>query len=696
VSSRRELLIGRFRAGSLDRIRRMSLILIKVQEGTGFEQLEELSREIHTLKGESRMLGFADISDLAHESEEVLGAGRGAPPTPEQCARLIDAFELISRALRGELGGDEEAHLVLARRRETMRDPAPAKEVAGEQPPPAAAAKTVPPPQLNELELRERREQREQRVQREQRGQREQRDKWVQVNARRIDELCERISDFDADFNAIRQSLRELARSAFLEKKARPLLEDLDRAETKLQDITNMGWALRLVPVAPTLEDLAKHAHDLATKLEKKVHVSVRGGEAQIERTVLDALWDPMLHLVRNAIDHGIEHPSERAGKPPRASLLIQAESVGPNVIVSIVDDGRGIDPRSVREAAVTRGLLGAEAASSMSDREVMDLLFVHGFSTRAQVGELSGRGVGLDVVRDTVEALGGSASLESQPHHGTRVALSLPAAIGKERALVIPFGDLLYGIPSRDVVEILPEATAHTEPVAGGRILRHRDVALPLRSMGAALGAAASADGRFVLVVQHGGVRSAFSVPSLLGDRELVRRPVDPVVIATMHVHASAILSDGKLVLLLTVPELLRRSERAAETLGAPGPARRQPRVLVVDDSPIVREVVTEILRGGGFEPHALPDGTTALDYLDGNPVDVAVLDVDMPGMNGLELLQRIRVRWQRLPVVMLTTQASPEIKRQALSLGADAYVVKAEFLEGSLLKTVRRFAGD
>jgi chemotaxis protein histidine kinase CheA len=517
----------------------------------------------------------------------------------------------------------------------------------------------------------------------------------VQVNARRIDDLCERLADFDADFNGVRQALRDLAGSPLVEKAARPLIEDLDRAETKLQDIANLGWALRLVPVAPTLEDLAKHAHELATQLGKKVHVDVRGGEAQIERTLLDALWEPMLHLVRNAIDHGIEDPRERGAKPPRASLLIQAESIGPNVIVSIVDDGRGIDPEDVRQAAVTRGLLGGETASTISDREAVELVFVHGFSTRAQVGELSGRGVGLDVVRDTVEALGGTAALESEPGRGTRVTLSLPAAIGKERALVVRLGDLFYGLPSRDVIEVVPETTARTEPVAGGRIVRHRDVAIPLRSMGAALGAPGSGD-HFILVVQHAGTRWAFSVPSFLGDRELVRRPVDPVVATTMHIHACATLSDGKLVFLLTVPELLRRSDRAPEAQGATGQARRQSRVLVVDDSPIVREVVTEILRGGGFEPHPVPDGATALEFLDGNPVDVAVLDVDMPGMNGLELLQRIRLRPQRLPVVMLTTQASPEIKRQALSLGADAYVVKAEFLEGSLLKTVRRFAGD
>jgi two-component system, chemotaxis family, sensor kinase CheA len=660
----------------------MSLVLIKLREGNGFEQLEELSRDIHTLKGESRMLGFADISDLVHESEEVLGAGRGAPPTPERCTRLIDSFELIARALRGELGVDEDAHLALLAGRAALRQSAAPKEEAREPSALAEGAENVPPaPKPNPIEPRE---------------PREPRDKWVQVNARRVDELCERISDFDADFNAIRQSLRDLARSALVDKTARPLLEDLDRAETKLQDLTNMSWALRLVPVAPALEELARHAHELATKLEKKVLVNVRGGEAQVERTVLDAMWEPMLHLVRNAIDHGIEHPSERAGKPPRASLQIQAESIGPNVIVSVVDDGRGIDPRRVREAAVARGLLGAEAASRMTDRELTELVFVHGFSTRAQVGDLSGRGVGLDVVRDTVEALGGSASLESQPNHGTRVALSLPAAIGKERALVVCFGDLLYGIPSRDVVDILPEATARTEAVAGGRILWHREVAIPLRSMGPVLGATPNTEGRFILVVQHASVRFAFSVPSLLGDREVVRRPVGAVVEATMHIHASALLSDGKLVLLLTVPELLRRCERTPETVVAPAQARRQSRVLVVDDSPIVREVVTEILRGGGFEPHPVPDATTALEYLDGNPVDVAVLDVDMPGMDGLELLQRIRLRWQRLPVVMLTTQASPEIKRQALSLGADAYVVKAEFLEGSLLKTVRRFAGD
>ena len=277
-------------------------------------------------------------------------------------------------------------------------------------------------------------------------------------------------------------------------------------------------------------------------------------------------------------------------------------------------------------------------------------------------------------------------------------MSLTLPATIGKERVLIIQCGDVLYGLPSRNVMEVLPAASIPPEVVAGGRVIRHRDTVLTLRSLPTVMGMEEAEQDTFVLILEHGTTWYAFSVPSLLGDRELVRRPVDAVVAAAAHIHASATLNDGRLVLLLTVAELLRRSEEAphAASMARREAHRAATRVLVVDDSPIIREVVTEILRGGGFYPLPMPDAQTALSFLEKEEADVAVLDVDMPGIDGFELLTRIRLRSQRLPVIMLTTRASAEDKRRASSLGADAYVVKAEFLEGTLLKTVRRFSGE
>jgi chemotaxis protein histidine kinase CheA len=656
------------------------------------------------------MLGFADISELAHDAEGLLsGDASGAPPTSEQYGELVGALDVIARALRGELGGEAEARAVVAQSRERIRARPALPGAEGHEPgdaasEPAAAGVPVAHPATAEPapEIRTADDAPETTHVRRpsQQPQAQQQDRWVQVNSRRVDELCERVADFDMDFNAIQQALRDLLRAPpdKVARLGRPLLEELDRAQTKLQDITTGSWTLRLVPVAPALEELARHAHDLAAGLGKKVQVTVQGSDVQIERAVLDAMWEPMLHVIRNAIDHGIELPSDRGAKPERGSLVLRAETLGPNVVVSVADDGKGIDAQGVREAALARGLLSPQAAAELNDRELVQVVFVHGFSTRAQVSELSGRGVGLDAVRGAVEALGGSAALDSEPGKGTRVSLTLPATVGKESILVVQIGDLFFGIPARDVIEIVPTANATTERIAGGSILRHRDVAIPLRSMSGALGLGTGTNDPFILVLQQGAARFAYTVPSLLGDRELVRRPVDPVVATAMHIHASASLSDGQLVLLLTVGEILRRSEAAPQAGAAPAARRapKRPRVLVVDDSPIVRELVSEILRGNGLEPSPMPGGEAALAFLDNNHVDVALLDVDMPGMNGFELLQRIRLRPERIPVVMLTTHASIEVKQRALSLGADAYLVKADFLEGSLLKTVRRYAGE
>jgi two-component system, chemotaxis family, sensor kinase CheA len=370
--------------------------------------------------------------------------------------------------------------------------------------------------------------------------------RWVQVNAQRIDELCERISDFEGEFRALSFKLGAYARASPQEhrdaRELRSLMADFDRGRMALEEITSSAWALRLMPVQPALLDLATYARNLATRQGKRVRTFVRGGDVQIERSLLDALGEPLLHLVRNAVDHGIESTQEREANGNRGDgqIQISAEAVGPNILVSIADDGRGIDTARLRTTAVERGLLDTDAASALRERDALDLVFQHGFSTRAEVTDLSGRGLGLDIVRKSVESAGGTVSVTSEVGAGTRFVLTLPATISKEKHLVIEEGDSLLALPSRQVKEVLLLTEERVEAVAGGMVVAFNDDKIPLIPLGRLMGSP-EAERNWAIVVELGGQDWALTVSKLLGEFALLRRPIDRIVGAMGLVGASA-----------------------------------------------------------------------------------------------------------------------------------------------------------
>jgi chemotaxis protein histidine kinase CheA/CheY-like chemotaxis protein len=396
--------------------------------------------------------------------------------------------------------------------------------------------------------------------------------------------------------------------------------------------------------------------------------------------------------LVQNAVDHGLELPDARGSKAPVARLKLLAESVGPSVVLRVEDDGRGIDPVEVRRAAVERGVVADDVARELSDAQVTELLFEHGFSTRGEASRTSGRGVGLDVVRRRVESLGGNVTIESQKSIGTRFTLSVPFAITKEKLLVVELCGAPYGFPAR-VVRAVLGSEAVPQP-GQDSVVRHDGELVPFRSLCDALSLPQDESEAFVLLLELSGRRFAASVGRIVGERELIRRPAEKLLHQT-GIGASAVLEDGRIVLL---PELnyVQRALRARAGQLVPGALtteRRRQRVLVADDSPVVRELVTEILTGAGLAVEQAGDGADALERILHSEPDLVVSDVEMPRMNGFDLLAEVRRRTQRLPVIMLSTRGSVEDRKRATRLGANAYLVKTEFHSESLLEVVRRF---
>lgn len=660
----REALLARFRAGLLERVRTTQRLVDAFQSSSDPEDLRLALGELHTLKGESRMLGLSALSELAHALETELG-------TAQRFSLALGAFDAMLHALTTPDDGTalRDALVKLQGEQRSMSMPAP------EAPKPPSSPEASPTPVPAEQ------------VERRRAGER-----FMQVDAALIDLLCDRVAELTAAFGQLETNAAPLLDRQQQRAAAAKMSDGFERCRSLLDEATATAWTLRLVPIEPLLEELARHARKAAEHQQKMVEVQAIGNGVQLERDVADQLWDSLLHLVQNAVDHGLELPDARGSKPPVARLKLVAESVGPSVVLRVEDDGRGIDPGQVRRVAVERGVITADVARELSDGQVSELLFEHGFSTRGETSRTSGRGVGLDVVRRRVESLGGNVAIESLLGLGTRFTLSVPFAITKEKLLVVELCGAPYGFPARVVRAVLG---AEALPRAGqDSVVRFNGEIVPFRSLCDALSLPPDTAESFVLVLELSGRRFAASVGRIVGERELIRRPAEKLLHQT-GIGASAVLEDGRIVLL---PELnyVQRALRARAGQAVPGALpeeRRRQRVLVADDSPVVRELVTEILTAAGLAVEQAVDGADALEAILHSEPDLVLSDVEMPRMNGFDLLAEVRRRTQRLPVIMLSTRGSVEDRKRATRLGANAYLVKTQFHSESLLEVVRRF---
>jgi two-component system chemotaxis sensor kinase CheA len=686
VSQRREALIARYRTISLERLRAIRGKLATVADGNA-EALAEIRRELHTLKGDSHLLGMVQIGKVAHACEERLLD----PATLGSAVRVIgDALDAIKLALRdsgGERGAEDGLREALA----ILAAPAPealAAEAARQAaaPPPAPVTGDLAPPideaddaptaeQLARLRPPTKAEKRKEQVAREA-------TRWVHVSARDVDIVCERLSALHADLGKIHATLRGLL------SQARDTMHDVERVRADLDEIVSSAWALRLGPVHPTLADLGEHALEIARSHGKQLRVRIDDGGALVERRLLDEVHEPLLHLIRNAVDHGIEPLHERGDKPVPAELVLSAEGQRDQVVITVADDGRGIDLEKVHAAAVARGL--ADPSTPLTEEAAHEILFVQGFSTRQVATAMSGRGVGLDVVRRALAAIGGRVTVSSTPGAGTRFAIHIPSTVFRERVLIADVGGALCALPAREVETIVPIAAAMIESVGATSLLRYQGEGIPFLPLPLYR---AAPDSTRAAIVTHSGHRWAISLPEVVGDVELLRVPVDAAVAALGPFAASGTLDDGRLVLVVSLDALLSHPRQVTNFAGPSNRERGRRRVLIVDDSPIVRDLLSELLSSVGLEVRTAGDGAAALEALDDRPVDLIVCDVEMPVMDGFELLRRLRERAERVPVVMVTTRGSVADRSMAASLGADALIVKSEFENAHLLETVRRF---
>ena len=506
---------------------------------------------------------------------------------------------------------------------------------------------------------------------------------------------------------------------------------DLDTAilqQSRLtDDLQDRVVKVRLVPVSNLTPRLYRTVRSLAGLQQKDVEFVVSGEHTQLDKTIFEELGDPLLHLVRNAIDHGIETPDEReqAGKPRTATLTFAARNEGSQVVIEVSEDGRGIELDRVRQIGIERGLITADA--TLADEELYDLIFVPGFSTSETITDISGRGVGLDVVRANITRLKGTVEVSSKPGQGTTFILRLPSTLAITRALLVRVSGYTYAIPLNAI-----ERTVRTEPDAieeyGNRTYyRVEDSMLPLLDLGGLLQlhphqrrplddeeeanrSQFSIRRERPLLVINGPERAILRVDNLIGQQEVVVKALGTHLKNVPGVTGATILGTGEVILILNPYELVsaavgRRSRSArlpqvvsqvtrrggTDMLQQPGPRKRAPLIQVVDDSLSIRKVLSAALEKAGFRVRTSKDGQEALDMVQQVPPDLIVMDIEMPRMDGYELTSLLKSResYRRIPIVMLTSRAGLKHRQKAEEVGADGFLIKP-YREQELLQIV------
>lgn len=483
--------------------------------------------------------------------------------------------------------------------------------------------------------------------------------------------------------------------------------------DTQLASVeTNLGEAistLRLSPLEPFFEDFANLARETARETGKRIALEIRAEGAEVDRSVLMQLRDPILHLVRNAVVHGIEAPNERmrVGKKEAGTLLLEARCEGSRAILRIADDGAGIDSQRVLSRAIQLGLV--EPSTEVGPAGLLDLLSMPGFSTRETVCTLAGRGIGLDAVTSRVEELGGRLSLDTLPGAGSSFSLEVPIRASTSVGLIIEAGDHSFGVLLGHVDRVLRIDPRDDVHLIGNREVIHIDSEpVGLASLAALLDIpeARGRDGekREVVILRQGRRKMALTVDAIVDEQVLVIKAFGrPFRDATIFV-GGAVQPDGDIVPVLHVPELLERAstmDTSSSLLAkvALDERPKRPSILAIDDSKTMRTLLQSLLHSAGYDIHMAEDGEAGLEQLSRMPkCDLVITDLEMPRLDGISLSKAIRnsKTHRHIPILVVTSIGDDEEKRRALSAGADAYIVKAKFERNHFLSIVQGLLGE
>lgn len=537
---------------------------------------------------------------------------------------------------------------------------------------------------------------------------------WERELGSALEELYDwAVRDDEIAENVRARVIESVTRLGQISDLARKNLEQFELFSARLEQLTDRLYAevlaTRMRPFSEGVFAFPRMVRDLGRDSGKRVRFETIGGATRVDRDILEKLEAPLTHLLRNAVDHGMETPEEReaAGKPAEGVITLEARHASGLLHVSVKDDGRGIDAERLRQKVVQKGYIPPQVAATLTGPELLEFLFLPGFSTADVVTETSGRGVGLDVVQSMAKEVGGSVQMDSTPGKGTVFHLRLPLTLSVTRTLVVDIASEYYAVPLTRIDRILAIRREEIQLVEERQFYNLDGDNLGLLEAAQVMqltGSTREDTKAHVVVISDRFNRYGLVVNRFIGEKDLVVLQLDPRLGRVPNISAAAILEDGVPVLILDTDDLVRsidnlltyhRPNRIGQAAAAPEVAGK--RILVVDDSLTVREVERRLLENSGYEVMVAVDGMDGWNLLQTSRFDLVISDVDMPRMDGIELVKRIKgsPQWKGLPVMIVSYKDRDEDRKRGLDAGANYYLTKSSFHDESLINAVQDLIG-
>ncbi len=713
-----------FKQSSQERLQKLEAGLLHLEKHPDdATTLEQLLREAHSLKGDSRSVGVESVEILIHQIEEILGSVKHQPSlfTVELSDCLYEGLDtmtlLVEEAVTGRISGIDVGG-VLHRLQEVVAVPSEAPS------PPAQQPETAPPVGIGEPY----------------------RIDTIRVQTPDLDALMTQAEELTVTKIAIAHATTEIEELVTLwedwktfSRKAKsinaapsdpnPYQERLDKIinslrtstqenRTKLdlvaEELREKIRTLRLLPLSTVFQLFPRMVRDLARQQGKEVELIVEGGETTADKRILEEIKDSLMHLIRNAIDHGIETPEEREqnGKPPVATIWLRGYQTAAHIAIEVKDDGRGLDLEKIKQTAIKRRLYRPEELDAMTPSQIYSLILAAGFSTRTFITEISGRGIGLDVVRSNVEQLKGTIQIESTPGQGCNFRIQLGTTLATAKVLLVEVQGIVHALPVEFVKTSVLVSPEWISTVEGRETINLGEQAIPVANLADLLELSNSpaynwaakvepptSHLRPCILIEMGDEQCGVFVDRLLDAQEVVLKPQSQLLKRVRHVTGATILPTGEVCTILNPPDLLRVSlEQTLSTstvsIKQGETLQRKSVILLVEDSIPVRTQEKRLFERAGYEVIVAVDGLDGYNKLRTRHFDAVVSDVEMPNLDGLSLTAKIRQHseYQDLPIVLVTTLAADEDKRRGADAGANAYIIKGKFNQDVLLETLER----
>ncbi len=739
--------IARFIEESGEHIKSINAGLLTLDKAPDdVDTLQAVYRSVHTLKGAARMIKLQAITQVAHKLEDALDAlirneARHSKAFSELLFRGVDTIaDLIDKLSAGDtqtaVPADICEALELAARGDSVKAPCQAdvKIPSPDKPRPAQttreasessgsytkapqAPKTAPKnkqiaapetirvrtKKLDELiklmgeitlvhkrlklklfDIRE-----------------------VETLAKHNLDLIAFIDDQAPSLNGHKEKMLQIARS--LNDRLRQLAADIREEATSQEILTgrlqDRSIEMRMLPLDTIFDTFHRTVRDLARSYGKEIEFEVHGGETELDKKIVDQIGDALLHMVRNAIDHGIEHPDERqkAGKNRSAIIRLAARYEGGNVAIVLGDDGRGISPAKIKSRALSTNMMTESELNKMTDSEIVNLIFHSGFSTSEIITDISGRGVGMDVVRQViVERFKGSVRIDTKEGKGTTFRITLPLTMAIMHVLVVTASGYTFAFGAHSIVEILRVPKTEMITVVDKQAVRLRDQIIPVVYLHDVLNLPAEPQEPqelLILIAVMGTEALGMVVDSMLNQEDMVIKPLPAHMQAIAWVSGVIISEKVGLITVLHFPEILETAKQLKIKVPLKSKTAKEKtiNILVVDDSISTREIEKSVLESYGYNVRLAGDGLEALEKAKTYKYDLLIVDIEMPRMNGFSLTEKLRQDeiYQDVPIILVSSLDKPEDINRGIQVGANAYIIKGAFDESNLIETIQNIIG-